>query len=105
MALAVDITDGRGLSNKAHRELLPKKSKGMLYLPFVTRLKVFNQLYITNKTERFSFKSGRAMRVAKLIFRLKAKSSITKILEYKAVLNRIKFVSITMCSLVMSLCS
>ena len=26
-----------------------------------------NQLYITNKTERFSFNSGRAMRVAKLI--------------------------------------
>ena len=30
-------------------------------------VKPFNQLYITNKTERFSFKSGRAMRVAKLI--------------------------------------
>ena len=27
----------------------------------------FNQLYITNKMERFSFKSGRAMQVAKLI--------------------------------------
>ena len=27
----------------------------------------FNQLYITSKTERFSFKSGRAMQVAKLI--------------------------------------
>ena len=28
---------------------------------------VFNQLYITSKMERFSFKSGRAMQVAKLI--------------------------------------
>ena len=27
----------------------------------------FTQLYITSKTERFSFKSGRAMQVAKLI--------------------------------------
>ena len=31
MALAIDITDGRGLSNEAHRELLLKKSKVMLY--------------------------------------------------------------------------
>ena len=29
--------------------------------------KPFNQLYITNKTERLSFKSGCAVRVAKLI--------------------------------------
>ena len=28
---------------------------------------MFNQLYITNKTERFSFKTGHAKRVAKLI--------------------------------------
>ena len=35
----------------------------MLYLLFVE----FNQLYITNKTEPFSCKSGHAMRVAKLI--------------------------------------
>ena len=40
--------------------LLPKKSKVMLYLPYITRLKPFNQLYITNKTEGFSFISGRA---------------------------------------------
>ena len=31
MTLAIDITDGRGLGNKAHRELLPKKNKAMLY--------------------------------------------------------------------------
>ena len=47
--------------------LLPKNSKVMMYLPFITRYKPFNQLYITNKTELFSFKSGRAVRVTKLI--------------------------------------
>ena len=61
-------------------------------------VKPFNQLYITNKTERFSFKSEHFVRVAKLIkqdwpivlqqeFRLKTlllKHFITKVLEYKA---------------------
>ena len=50
MALAIDTTDGRGFSNEARGELLPKKSKVMLYLLFITRQKQFNQLYITNKT-------------------------------------------------------
>ena len=36
----------------------------MLYLPFITQ---FNQLYITNKAERFIFISGRAVWVAELI--------------------------------------
>ena len=27
MALAIDVTDGRGLSNEVRHELLPKKSK------------------------------------------------------------------------------
>ena len=31
MTLAGDITDGRGISNKMHREFLPKESKVMLY--------------------------------------------------------------------------
>ena len=35
----------------------------MVYLSFIA----FKQLYITNKTERFSFKSGRVLQVAKLI--------------------------------------
>ena len=65
--------------------------------------------------ERFSFKSGRAMQVAKLIkedwpivlqleFQLYTtfKSFITKVLKVN---RRIKFVCIAMCSLVMSLCS
>ena len=30
-------------------------------------IKAFNQLYITNKMERFSFKSGHAMRIAELM--------------------------------------
>ena len=67
MALAIDTIDGRGLSNEMHCELLPKKSKVMLYLPFITWLKLFNQSYIINKMERFSFKSGHTMRVEKLI--------------------------------------
>ena len=33
---------------------------------YCQRKKPFNQLYITNKTKHFSFKSGRAMHVAKL---------------------------------------
>ena len=47
-----------GVSNEACHELLPKKSKVMLYLPFISQYKPFNYLYITDKTERFSFKSG-----------------------------------------------
>ena len=35
-ALAIDTVDGRGLSNEARRVLLPKKSKVMLYFPFIT---------------------------------------------------------------------
>ena len=64
MAFAIDTVDGRSLSNEARRVFLPKKSKVMLYLPFI---KPFNQLYITNKTERFNFIGGRAVQVAKLI--------------------------------------
>ena len=58
MTLAIDITDGWGLSNKAHHELLPK---------------VNGQLYSTNKTERFSFNGGKCF--------------INKVLQYKAGLN------------------
>ena len=34
MTLAVDITDGCGLSNEPYRELLPKQ-RVVLYLPFI----------------------------------------------------------------------
>ena len=51
MAPAIDTVDGWGLSSEARHELLLSKSK----------------LYITNKTEHFSFKNGCTVRVAKLI--------------------------------------
>ena len=118
MALAIDTVDGRGLNNEVRRELLPKELEqgNAVFAVHFTVKKAFNQLYITNKTEHFSFKSGHAVQFAKLIkedcysknFSIKQlhKSIITKILEYKACLNRrIKFVCIAMCSLVMSLCS
>ena len=54
MTLAVNITDGRGLIDKVHCWLLPKKSKVMLYLPFISQYKAFNHLYISNKMKRFS---------------------------------------------------
>ena len=63
----MDIIDGYGLCNEAHREFLPKKSK--VFAIYFT-VKSFNQLYISNKTERFSYKSGRAMQVVKLKRRL-----------------------------------
>ena len=50
MALAIDITDGRSLNNKVHRELLLKKEQGNDAV-----LAFLYQLYITNKT---SIKSG-----------------------------------------------
>ena len=35
MALTIDMTDGRGLSNKARRELLLKKEQGNAVLAFL----------------------------------------------------------------------
>ena len=35
MALAIDMTDGRGLSNEAHCELLMKKEQGNAVLAFL----------------------------------------------------------------------
>ena len=39
-ALAIDATDGWGLSNEARHELLPNKSKVMLYLLFAVHYTV-----------------------------------------------------------------
>ena len=64
MALAIDISDGRGLSNKACHELLLKKEQGNAVLAFLFAV---NNLYITNKTECFSLNSGRDVRVSKHI--------------------------------------
>ena len=63
MTLAVDITDGRGLSNEALHELLPKKRKVMLYLQFITR----TSCTLLTRWSTSVLKSGRAMRVARLI--------------------------------------
>ena len=38
----------------------------MQYLLFISQYETFNQLYITNKTEHFSFKSEHAVHVVKL---------------------------------------
>ena len=63
MTLAVDITDGCDLSNEVHHELLPccicRSLHGKRRLTSCTLL--------MSKTEHFSFKSGRAMQVAKLM--------------------------------------
>ena len=82
MTLAIDITYERGLNNEVH---LLKKSKVMLY--FHSKGPLTMQLYITNKMERFSFKSMHAVCIAKLI---KTDWLV---------------VCIAMCSLVLSCCS
>ena len=64
MALAIEIVLMGGALVEAHHELLPKKSKVMLYLLFSFTVKPFNQLY---KMEFFSFNSGHAVRVGKFI--------------------------------------
>ena len=43
MILTIDIIDGRGLSNEVRCELLPKKREVILYLPFISQYKTFNQ--------------------------------------------------------------
>ena len=50
MALAVDVIDRCGPSNEMRRQLQPKKT---------------NPSFPTNKTKRFSFKSGCVIQVAK----------------------------------------
>ena len=54
--------DGWGRNKEACHELLAKKGTLMLCLSFIIKA-----VYITNKIECFSFKSGHAMQVAKLI--------------------------------------
>ena len=62
MALAIDITEGHGLSDEAHRK--EEQSNAVFAVHFT--VKAFNQLHITDNMKHFSFKSGRAVRVAKL---------------------------------------
>ena len=65
MALAIDITDGYSLSNKVHHELLLKDSS--IFIHFTVEAVYNNQLYITHKSEHFSFESGCSMQGLKLI--------------------------------------
>ena len=71
MALAIDITDGRGPISEARRELLVKKLGNVEYFPVHPAVKSFTSCThyydITNKTKRLSFKSGLAVWVIKLI--------------------------------------
>ena len=73
---------------------------------------MFYPSFITNKTERFSFKSGSVVQVAKhlkvdwfivLLNNYGLKSCIANVLKCKARLKpKFKCVCVTMCSLVMS---
>ena len=70
MTLAINTVDEHGLSNKAHCELHTSTAKGEqsnAMLAIHLSLKGIYQLYSTNKTEHFSFKSGYAVQIAKLI--------------------------------------
>ena len=88
MALVIDITDGRGLSNEACRELLLKKSKIMAFL----------------FTENSRLTKKEVCYDGNFDLKLLYTAYITKVLEYKGDLNKIiKFVCVAMCSLVMSL--
>ena len=57
MTLAIDIMHGCGPINKMYHRLQPKKTKARLYLLLILQQKMLYMLYITNKMERFSFKS------------------------------------------------
>ena len=63
MAFAINITDGRGLSNEVCRE----QGNAILAFPFIVNSCLTRCTYITNKTEHFSFKSRRDVQVSKLI--------------------------------------
>ena len=62
MALAVDVIDRRGPSNKMQCHLQPKKTK-VTYHPFTQQQKTLYPPLITDKTKRFSFRSGCVIRV------------------------------------------
>ena len=62
MALAINVTNGRMLASLVTVE--EELGGAVFVIHFIA--KPFNQLYITNKTECFSFKSGHAVHVARL---------------------------------------
>ena len=60
MTLAIDITDGHGLSNEVHHEFLPKMNKVLLYLSFISQKYVASLTSSTLLTRRAALflKSG-----------------------------------------------
>ena len=58
MAAIVDIVSRCGFRIEAHHRNQPNKSKLALYKPLLCLYSHLNQPYISNKTERFSYKGG-----------------------------------------------
>ena len=58
MAVIVGIVSRRGLRNKSHRRNKCNKRKLALYKPLLQCKSYLKQLYMSNKTERFSYKGG-----------------------------------------------
>ena len=56
MAAIVGIVSRRGLINEARHRNQPNKSKLALYKPLFHLYSHLKQLYMSNKTERFSYK-------------------------------------------------
>ena len=62
MAAIVDIVSRRVLRIGAHHRNQPNKSKLALYKPLLRLYSHLKQLYISNKTKRFSYKGGCGVR-------------------------------------------
>ena len=62
MAAIVDIVSRRGLRIEARRRNQPNKSKLALHKPLLRLYSHLKQPYISNKTERFSYKGVRGVR-------------------------------------------
>ena len=62
MAAIVSIVSRRDLRNEMCCRNQPNKSKLALYKPLLDFYSHLKQLYMSNKTERFSYKDGCGMR-------------------------------------------
>ena len=62
MAPIVGIISRSGLRNEAHHRNQPIKSKLALHKPLLHIYSHLKQLYMSNKTEHFSYKGGCDMR-------------------------------------------
>ena len=58
MAAIVNIDSRHGLRIEAHHRNQPNKSRLGLYKPLLHFYSHLKQLYISNKTEHFNYKSG-----------------------------------------------